>query len=1019
MTQIVIVGCRGYIGSYLYQQMQQSPELYTLTGFDTKLGKDNKGERIDDVSYADVVIYLAGLSGRKTCSGKPTTHTFHENVYDIMSVASKMRPDSLLIYASTASLYEGYGVAEPDETAFFNTQLFDEYVHSMYLREQNVQTLTHIRSVALRLGTVIGISPNQRRDLVHTALLRQAVLSGVVNVFGANQSRAILWTQDLWSVITKLISGRDALVRKHTAYNVASFNCTVAKIANELACLTGCNTLYEPDDETVKYNIGFSMSTRKIETELGIVWQGTNRLIFADLMTDLERVCWSPEYLKPCETIVCRVCKRKDKMHNLFSFGNQPNANHYLVSPDAVLPEYPLQLCLCMNCYHTQIPYTIPPEEMFSNYVYLCGTSQTMRSYFSQFAQKTVAASGKSAGTVLEIACNDGTLLNSYRDLGWKTYGYDPAKNLYEISSKQGHEITVGFWGKDPVPEYPELDMIVAQNVCAHVPDPVAFLANCRDVMSPNTVLYIQTSQANMIELGQFDTAYHEHMSFFTVQSMQIAAQSAGLVLCDVEKVDVHGVSYLFTLRLPSATEPDIRQHSLYQYEQTIGLYSPLLYYKYVEKIKSLKTWMLNETRNFVQQSIPIVGYGSAAKGMTILNYVGNIPLEYIADDSKNKQGYYATNSAYPIVSPDTLGETPGTLAVFVFAWNFIQEIREKIRRIRPNKTTYLVVPYPRKAIFRIGESGDVHTVFDEIDTRYSPDSVHHKTILFSHFYNEETMLTQWIRHHAPMFECAVLINHKSTDRSVDILRREAPSTWNIVDTWLPDFCAANTDAEVAGYENSFNNNHWRLALTTTEFLFAVGFRHKQNTVFDALAGHDAIRIPSVSLIDHAENEKTVPSAALLRQKNSYYFRTDTTIEETEEERYLNNHYNRYMHRIRTMENPYWLGRHNFKHPAITKHMFIVKYLYSPFPEFFARKLQIRGRMAQSNIDQKWGFQHMMDFDQMVEKYRALKDKPNASLPDIHDQIRFFDTYMSQWSGEQLLCGLFYNLYQIRDKTFV
>jgi nucleoside-diphosphate-sugar epimerase len=1008
MTQLAIIGHRGYIGSYLHEQLLDDGSM-SVFGYDHKNGIENKGANVD-VSTHDVVIYLAGISGRNGCNNQPATKTFHENVYDIMTVASKMKPGALLIYASTASLYEGYGTNLPDEKSFLNVQLYDEYTQSMYLREQNVKTLTHIHTIGLRLGTVIGLSPVQRRDLVHFGLLRNAVLTGTARVFGANQSRAILWNRDLLNVIKQMIIKRDTL-SGHRVYNVSSFNCSVAKIANELASMTGCNTFFEGDDDPMRYNIGFSMNTSKLEKDLGIQWQASNnRIIFQDLMTNLKKICWSPEYLKKCETIVCRVCKGGN-MNVIYNFGNQPNANHYLTTPDAVLPEYPLQLCLCLDCWHTQIPYTIPPEQMFSNYVYLCGTSNTMRKYFADFAVKSINEIGVSHGTVLEIACNDGTLLDAYKTHGWKTYGYDPAKNLWELSSAKGHDVTVGFWGVDAVPQYPELDMIVAQNVCAHVPDPVAFLSKCREVMSSKTVLYIQTSQSEMIEYGQFDTAYHEHMSFFTVHSMMRATEMAGLKIENVEKVDVHGVSYLFKIRLDS--DVDIRDHPIYKYEKEIGLYDELMYYVYVEKIKGLKTWMRKQVEKYEEEGVIIVGYGAAAKGMTILNYIGEIPMLYIADDSKNKQGYYATNNGYLITSPETLGQTDKPLCVMVFAWNFIKEIMEKTRRIREGKETYFVVPYPKKAVYHMNKEGEVHIVYEEIDTRYNKDSVYHETILISHFYNEELLLTQWIRHHASMFNCAVLINHKSNDASMEIIRREAPSTWNVVNTWLPDFCAVNTDNEVAGYENSFDNKHWRLALTTTEFLFTLGFRRKQNPVFAELDGLDAIQISSVSLIDHTQAIGVNPTMALLRQKHSYYFKLDTSAE-TEEERYLNNHYKRFMHRIRNMSNPYWLGRHNFKYSAMPKNLYILKFLYSPYPEFFSRKLQIRGKMAESNIREKWGFQHMMEFDDMINKYEALKEKPNASVCDLNDQMCFFDRYMKcirGWEKDQLLCGIWDNLY--------
>jgi hypothetical protein len=220
------------------------------------------------------------------------------------------------------------------------------------------------------------------------------------------------------------------------------------------------------------------------------------------------------------------------------------------------------------------------------------------------------------------------------------------------------------------------------------------------------------------------------------------------------------------------------------------------------------------------------------------------------------------------------------------------------------------------------------------------------------------------------------------------------------------------TDEEVAGYENSFSNNDWRLALTTTEFLFAIGLRHKNNEVFKQLDGKDAIRLSSFSLIDEESHARSNPSSALIRQKHQYFFKTGEE-EETEEERYLNNHYNRFMHRTRTMSNPYWLGRHSFKYDYVEKPLFILKCLFAPYPDFFARKLQIRGRMAQSNIDQRWGFQHMMEFEEMREKYERLKSKNRASISNIEDQFAFFNKYMARYGeNTQLLCGIYDNLYK-------
>ena len=1002
MLNVTIIGHKGYIGSYLCKELA-SNQIH-ISSF------SNRGKHID-VSESDVVIYLAGIAGHQNCEEKSERELFDANVGDIMAVAAKMKRDSLLIYASTAALYEGHGMSEPREDALLYEQLFDSYMKSMYTREKNIRTLTHIKTIGLRLGTVIGISPNQKRTSIHIKMLRDSVLFGKVRVHGAHMGRSILSIKDLKTVIERMIETRER-IKGHQIYNMCSFNCTVAKIANEIGCKTGSNIIYEIDTDQQKRAFGFSMNTQKVVQEFGVEWKGRNGQLVEELIANIKHVCNSDSYLRPCtDGAKCRVCKREDNMAVLCDFGKQPNANHYLSCPDGFLDEYPLRLDVCRNCYHTQLSYTIPPQEVFSNYIYLSGTSNTMREFFHEFADKSIQESQVGQGTVLEIACNDGSLLDWYKERGWRTFGYDPAQNIHAISSAKGHDVTVGFWGQDPIPQYPPLDIIVAQNVCAHVPDPVLFLEKCREVMNDKTILYVQTSQSEMIERGQYDTAYHEHLSFFTVRSMDIAAKMAGLCLDGVEKTPVHGSSYIFRFKLQSQT--DITQNPIYQYEKGIGLYDDLMYYVYVEKVNELSSWLNTWQQKLTEKGAKIVGYGAAAKGMTVLNSLRwNIPLEYIADDSKMKLGYYATTRKYRIVAPNKLDES-SDLAVYVLAWNFIDEIKEKVNKIRTGKSTYFIVTYPLKKVWYVNGEGKEYVLYEEIDTRFNNTSVHHNNILISHFYNEDALLTQWIRHHAPLFNCAVLIDYNSTDKSRDIIRREAPDSWNLVYSHNREFGAVSIDQEVSGYENSFDNNHWRLALTTTEFLFATGLRRKENKIFDELGEAKAIRIPSLTSIDREDSPKNNLSTSLLKQKNLVYFQNGSSVLTNEEEHYVNNHYNRFMHCVRDFRNPYLIGRHDFRHASVPRNMHIIKYVYGPFPDFFSRKLQIKTRIPESDKQYNFGHQHMIEFDQLDADYRRKQMLPLVEIEDESSQRTYFDKYMREvGSGDQLLSGVFFNIYE-------
>jgi nucleoside-diphosphate-sugar epimerase/2-polyprenyl-3-methyl-5-hydroxy-6-metoxy-1,4-benzoquinol methylase len=1013
--KIIVIGHRGYIGSYLCNELSMKVDSHINDNF----GK--RGKEVD-VSDADVVIYLGGIAGHQYCAERTEREVFDANVSDIMSVGLNMKRGAFLIYASTSALYEGYGMSEPREDMLLYEHVFDRYTSSMYNREKNIRTLTHIKSAALRLGTVIGISPNQKRTSIHIKMLRDAVLFGKVRVQGAHMGRSILSLSDLKAVVELMIEKRDQ-VKGHQVYNLCSFNCTVAKIANEIGCKTGCNIIYEQDSEQQKRSLGFSMNTNKITKEFGVEWRGRNSDLVEELIRNIKYVCNSDTYLQPAtDNAKCRVCKKEEHMAILYDFGKQPNANHYLSLSHGKLEEYPLRLDVCRNCYHTQLSYTIPPEDVFSNYIYLSGTSNTMRDFFREFADKSIKESGKmDGGTVLEIACNDGSLLDWYKARGWKTYGYDPAQNIYEISSGKGHNVTVGFWGQDRVPEYPSLDIIVAQNVCAHVPDPVVFLTKCREVMNDSTVLYIQTSQSDMIERGQYDTAYHEHLSFFTVRSMDIAGKMAGLCLDGVEKTPVHGSSYIFRFKLQSTT--DITQNAIYKYEKEIGLYDDLLYYVYVEKVNELSQWLNRWQNKLTEKGVKMVGYGAAAKGMTVLNSLNTpLALSYIADDSKVKQGYYATNQKYRIVAPGKLAESKEPIAVYVLAWNFIDEIKQRVMKVRGDSPTYFLVTYPLKTVWYVDSDGNEYKMYEEVDTRFTRNSVYHKNILISHFYNEEALLIQWIRHHAPLFNCAVLIDYNSTDNSRDIIRREAPDSWNVVNSYNSEFGAVEIDMEVAGYENSFDNNDWRLALTTTEFLFATGLRRKENPIFGDMGDAKAIRIQSLTSVDRENSLKNDKSIALLRQKNLFYFQRpavagrheENNILTKEEESYVNNHYNRFMHCVRDFTNPYFVGRHDFRYKSVQSNMHIIKYMYSPFPEFFSRKLQIKTRIPESDKQFNFGHQHFIELDKLNADYRRRQELPLIPISDEESQLAYFDKYMRDiCTSDQLLSGIFMNLFDI------
>ena len=299
--------------------------------------------------------------------------------------------------------------------------------------------------------------------------------------------------------------------------------------------------------------------------------------------------------------------------------GKQPLANSFKLKRDDVQEEYPLAINHCEDCYHVQLTHSVNPELMFNDYLYVSGTSKTMHSHMKTFAD--FAANTTKGKLVLDVGCNDGTQLDYFKDLGFITFGVDPAKNLEEVSSKKGHAIFCEWFDHNfadrVIKAKLSFDIITAQNVFAHGPNPLDFLLTAKSVMHDDSTLIIQTSQANMIKNNEFDTIYHEHVSFFNIQSMDKLCKRAGLYLVGVEYMPIHGTSFVFVIRKKfDGRNVDL----LIKEEQSNGLYSPQTYVRYAQRCNDIVSQLKNQT-DFVRQGMidwNVVGYGAAAKSLLL-----------------------------------------------------------------------------------------------------------------------------------------------------------------------------------------------------------------------------------------------------------------------------------------------------------------------------------------------------------------------------------------------------------------
>ena len=369
-----------------------------------------------------------------------------------------------------------------------------------------------------------------------------------------------------------------------------------------------------------------------------------------------------------------------DHLVPVLDLNDQPLANSYKKTKLDVEISYPLKINRCSYCYHVQLSHAVNPDLIYKNYLYVSGTTKTYVEYMEWYADFCIETFGHNPRSVLDIGCNDGSQLNAFKSRGLRTYGVDPAENLYPISS-QNHNVKCGYFDKN----YEQFaDIITIQNAFAHNPNPLEFLKNCKRNLEPEGLIFIQTSQSDMILNNEFDTIYHEHISFYNILSMSLLCIRAGLELIDVVKTPIHGTSYIFII---SADKKQYaRVNNLIGMENAERLYSKETYIKYTQNCIEMVDKFKEKVEYWRSQGYKVIGYGAAAKANTFLNF-SKVPFDMIIDDNPLKQGLYTPGSSVGIVSSDVLKTfTEDDKILFVpLAWNFFKEIKERIIAKRNN----------------------------------------------------------------------------------------------------------------------------------------------------------------------------------------------------------------------------------------------------------------------------------------------------------------------------------------------
>lgn len=403
------------------------------------------------------------------------------------------------------------------------------------------------------------------------------------------------------------------------------------------------------------------------------------------------------------------LCCGTENLRLALDLGMHPPANSYTRTALETVEEYPLGLNVCEQCWHAQLTFCVDRQEIFDRYAYVSGTSSTLKRFFKWFAA-SLAVRLTAGASVLELAANDGSLIKEMQAVGIECVGLDPARNIVEKAQSEGLPIVCGYWPAAADQVLGQFDAIVCMNVLAHVDNPRAFIAACRTKLKPGGVLLIQPSQARMFGNHEFDTCYHEHISFFNTRSMSVLAESVGLKLVETALVKIHGDSPIFMLCNPDApaeasllgafSEGEFSiDEDLPTYETQIRLFDWDTYDAFCTHAKEVVGSLGEEVARRREQGFEVVFVGAAAKAMTVVN-TGGIRPDRFLDENPLKIGLYAPGIRTLIEGLDACRQLTRPTFFVITAWNFRQELAAKLRALGVPQGSVFYSYFPKPAVF-------------------------------------------------------------------------------------------------------------------------------------------------------------------------------------------------------------------------------------------------------------------------------------------------------------------------------
>jgi hypothetical protein len=389
----------------------------------------------------------------------------------------------------------------------------------------------------------------------------------------------------------------------------------------------------------------------------------------------------------------CRFCQTPLK-HSFADLGMSPLANSYLKPEELHQAEafYPMHVYVCETCYLVQLPEFESPQHIFGDYAYFSSYSETWLKHAKTYVEQMIERFGFDSGSqIVEIASNDGYLLQYFKEKGVPILGVEPAKNVAKIAQEAGIPTIVKFFGiqtaKELAAQGKHADLLVGNNVLAHVPDLNDFVGGMKILLKPQGLITMEFHYLRqLLTKNQFDTIYHEHFSYFSCIAVEKVFADHGLTIFDVEELPTHGGSLrIYARHTEDETKPiTSRVKELRDRELQEGFNKLETYTSFAQRVQETKRTLLEFLIQAKREGKSIVGYGAPAKGNTLLNYCGirSDFMDYTVDRSPHKQGHFLPGTHIPIYHPDKIKETKPDYVV-ILPWNLKDEIMEQMKHIR------------------------------------------------------------------------------------------------------------------------------------------------------------------------------------------------------------------------------------------------------------------------------------------------------------------------------------------------